>query len=127
MNENQFPKPPIDYPSIVIGDTLYLAKFGLGSLYRMEKWGYNTSTWGETVRLELEAGRNIGLTCAMAAASLGTIENGKWKSAGWTPETLADAIDDAEDLGRVVREAMEKAPRARQAPAAPVEQTEQAA
>lgn len=118
-------RPPIEYPSIVIGDTLYFARFGLGSLYRLEQWGYSTRNWNETVKDELEAGRNIRLTCAMAAASLGVVEGGKWKYAGWMPEDLADAIDDGADLGRVISEAMAKAPWAQAAPAAPGPETEQ--
>lgn len=113
-------------PSIILGGTLYHSRFSMGAMYRLESMGLNITQWDDTVRAEVEAGRNVQLTCKIASACLGTMVRGKWTPAPFSAEELADMIDPAEakSLRTLIVETMEKVRRA-QAPAPAAAEAEQ--
>jgi len=92
---------PVDYPSVEINGVRFKVKFGLGAMYRLEKFGIALQDLGGTIERDVAAGRNLQTLFAILAAALGTEDAaGAWKPIGLTPEQLADMLP-TEKLGEL--------------------------
>jgi hypothetical protein len=117
--------PPISYPTFVLNGKSYIAKFGLGAMYRLETLGINPANLKDEITSMQAAGQNINLILKLAAASLGTeTEDGRFHALGLMPEELADSIGESPEafkaLSLVVTQALLKVrpPATAQTPAA---------
>lgn len=92
---------PVDYPVVEINGVQFKVKFGLGALYRLERFGISAQDLSGTIERDVAAGRNLQTLFAILAAALGTEDaSGSWKPIGLTPEALADMLP-TEKLGEL--------------------------
>jgi hypothetical protein len=103
----------ITYPEIIIDGTAYKLKFGMGAMFRLEKYGLDPSQVRDMIIGESNAGRKTQLTFKLLAACLGNEgTGGRWKPAGFDPEALADMLSpqETELVAQKIIAAMVKAP-----------------
>ena len=91
--------PPIVYPTVTVGGVTYSLKFGLGSMYRLERAGVNPGNLKAEIQNALAKGRNLDMIFTLLAAALGQVRDGRWVRVEYSAAELADMMESAEFTG----------------------------
>ena len=114
----------IDYPQVELDGVAYSIKIDMQTLFAYEKIGQTN----QNAMTGLMLGSTVTI-CTLLAASLGTISDGRWEPAPYTPEMLAEMIPmgNLKDIAELLTASVKKVPPAsksadQQAPAEMVHQ-----
>jgi hypothetical protein len=97
----------IEHLTVEIKGVQYQIRFGLGALYRLEKYGLSAANIGT----EMKEGKNLTTIFAVLASTLGNSgAGGKWIPLGISPEQLADMVpmDQLAELSAAISTAASK-------------------
>lgn len=94
---------PSNLPSCIVAGKTYYLNFGPGTTYRLEALGIDAANLQTELERWNAEGRKIRLMFTLASAMLGTPgENGIFIPLGFTPEQVADSVNDAKHLSNAV-------------------------
>lgn len=83
-----------EWPLIQIGGTQYRVKFSIASSYKLSTVGLAPGQMGGAMAELLGSGRQLELDVKLASAGLQSKVKGVWVTADFTPQSLADLLDD---------------------------------
>lgn len=96
-------------PTVSVGGKRYSVRYAHGAIYLLSSWGIDMNRIFQTLAEALGRpadgenpaiepnGRRVEIMTKIAAAGLGNIDgDGYWRSAGLTPQDLADRMTDEE-------------------------------
>lgn len=87
---------PVTYPEVTVGGKPYLVRFGLNAVYRLSSWGIEADRLKSILEEFQTNHARVENIFTLIAAGLGTLVDGQWHSAKFTPDNLADTLLDGE-------------------------------
>lgn len=83
----------IQYPEVIIGGKKYSIRFGMNAIFKLNSWGIRVDSLASVMQEYQQSGRNIEMIVTLAAAALGRMVGGRWKSATFeSGQDLADQM-----------------------------------